>query len=577
MPQVITSQTTSKESDSGNYLCGISQFLMFDPHRLKAKESDKNGECTHVFERQEISQWIETQKHTTSANPQCPCCKREIDEAIPAKPEYIKAMLDTYDNESTWNDVYFNIKEFTELVANNQLQSEMGQRYIRLLKNSASHLNELSTEEGYQDQTALEILASTSEGRCILRTDFKTSPAVLFGKSEIKPELLQKQISGQTIETYLTDWTLAKADIEEQEDISRTRLLSFYKDGYPKMPFDIVNDIMQNIAYGQRIKVKETLEKLQQSNPKLLQMVLTTQSTKPISAYSGWTIKPYTTTLLQAALRCGDIAVNENYQGAVEIISSYFDKNEALSASKIEQIKEVFPEGLETHIANQQQNAFNFDSVLAAIDKASTEELENIVKNPEKTRAQWAIGETESARTKSDQDLTLVEAMNRFRAQFAKQALSEAIPSLEHLMKAFIQYEYQLDTWTGDYDTKWLKQNLMARQIIGFIQRYLPAHEAQVFALGLYSVVKQRLGVRDTFNYYHGEGALQPVAACLSVPSLGFEHLAGPWSQVVRGAWVTTVWQQFCFVLWGTLCQAKIGNLERYINLPSSAVASTRV
>ena len=557
----MSSSIEATTPNAEDFKCPIGLTFMFEPFKT---------ECGHHFERSALSHWVEEMKKSSSESPTCPCCRGNIGQATPASIEYVESMFTAYDIEEKWDEVHFDFDEFAKLVTANQLETEIGKRYIRLLSSSTIHLSSKATDGEYKDKTAFEVLARTVQGRNTLREKLKIMPQeqrdeqYAFGKSKITSELLNINVDGHSIKEHLTNWSLIKSDFEEQEQNSRARLIQFYQDELPKLPSDIVNEIMQDIVYGQRDTVKEKLDKLKQTNPALLEAVLTAKSTIPTTAYSGWTIAPNTTTLLQAALKCGDIAIHENYQGAVEIISSYFDANGSLAQKRTAQLNEVFPNGLEAHINQHENDAFKFKDVIDAINNASKEELEDIVKNSENTRAQWSFAETNTGKP-------LIDAMNRFRAQFKAKSLSETIPSLHHLREAYKTYDAQYDEWRGDDDTKWLKRDLMARQVIGFVQRFLSAHEAQVSAHGLYLVAERKESPTSSFKYNYGDGAVYPLVGGFS--GLGFDNFVSMVGSGRLESWC--VGWGWAYDAVGKIMSSKNNKLGELIPKPSVPAAET--
>ena len=144
--------------------------------------------------------------------------------------------------------------------------------------------------------------------------------------------------------------------------------------------------------------------------------------------------------------------------------------------------------------------------------------------------------ESDSAKTLPNNQLTLTQALNRFREQFSYCVLSEKTPSLQHLLRAFTRYKDKFNQWGAiDEDTKWMKRDLFVRQIIGFVQRFLPALEAQVFARGLYATVENKEKVPESFKFSNGWGYnIYPLTRVCS--GLGFDYAVGRGRDVRGGA-----------------------------------------
>ncbi len=150
------------------------------------------------------------------------------------------------------------------------------------------------------------------------------------------------------------------------------------------------------------------------------------------------------------------------------------------------QFVEVFNDGVEAHDAEQQNNVFNFDAILSAIVKANPADLDAALN---KIGAQFT--ESDEARAKPDSEISLTEALNRFREQFTQLSHQEKVFNPHHLLRAFEVYNALWDQCERDgSDRNYKKRDLFWRQIIGFCQRFMPACYAQAFSQGLYYLVK---------------------------------------------------------------------------------------
>ena len=570
------------------YLCPITLEVMFEPVGLEIDNQKTNGDCKHKFERSAITQWLDSHKT-------CPCCKRPVKAIMPADPDYIASLTTAYalptsteKNNTSWSKVNFNLSEFANIVKKNEFNTDIGKRFILLLQHAKKHLNEKETAAGdyYQNKSAIEILASTYTGRQILRRHVrKETPGdginhYYFGNAEISPESLQIKIGGITILNCLyerqnieNDLAQERADFLATEKQARAVLVAqepaallhaytknrdlFFKLNITvsRSPLEAVNEILQNVVYGQRSKVKEALEQLEQTNPALLQTVLRATATQPIFDYSGRKFE--NVTILEAAAMVGDVAINHRYEGAIEIISSYFGYDAESQKALEKQLNNVFPDGIEAHTIAQasEENIFSFTIIIDAIELASKSELNDIVTNPEKTRHLWSFKDDKNTRGN-----TLIKAFNQFREQFTNRALSEKIPSLQHLLCALTRYKEKFDAWSGDEGTKWMKRILFLHQIIGFIQRFLPAHEAQVFARGPSETIEGRVSVPENFNLSHADHFYPLSNSCRGI---GFDYIevGNDWRRRILSAQARP--DQCLHMHLRNLCRAKTAKLKR--------------
>lgn len=360
-----------------------------------------------------------------------------------------------------------------------------------------------------REQSAIEILASSLVGRNELRNYLTMeSGEFLFGKTKIPPEILAISVENKKIAEWLsisteeefaqkTQATInafnaeiepavlkMQADKEALRDLSikiihKSGLFSLReklgipKTGGKRSHSEVLTPVLQNLVYGNENEVKAALEDVK-TDPEKLSALLCNIST--VTDYSGRTV---TDTLFKAALRSGDVEM-------CQMLTPYFELIPNGSAELELQFAEVFPEGVDAHDAEQQQNTFNFDAILTAIKKASPAQLDAALN---KTGAQFR--ESNDARVKPDDQLTLVEALNRFREQLADLSLKEKTFNPHHLLRAYEMYEALWKQCESDgSDPGYKKRDLFWRQIIGYVQCFMPACYAQAFVQGLWNLVK---------------------------------------------------------------------------------------
>ncbi|MDF1654894.1 MAG: hypothetical protein P1U34_07250 [Coxiellaceae bacterium] len=241
-------------------------------------------------------------------------------------------------------------------------------------------------------------------------------------------------------------------------------------------------------------------------------------NTEKTTDYSGKLIEGLT--VFQAALCAGDVDM-------VKMLLPYFDALDEGDHHRSQQIQAIFPDGLDAHLAHQLDDTFDFSTVVTAISTASDIEVSDAL-----NLTGAAFKQSDSERSKPDSELSLVEALNRFREKFTEKSLKERIHNPQHLLKALelcsSNFEPENDAiWSGP------KRQLFWRQIVGFCQRFVPACMAQAFAQGLTKLVSvpgsdiddgtaQQL--KRSLSYRFGGGDFYPIAS--SSQHLGFRFAA---------------------------------------------------
>lgn len=226
--------------------------------------------------------------------------------------------------------------------------------------------------------------------------------------------------------------------------------------------------LLEQVVKGNEEKAKAMLDE----NPHLL-----LSNAGKTTDYSGKLITGLTA--FQAALCAGD-------SNMVFMMQPYFDKLEEGNEQMTEQIQTIFNDGYHAHLDAQNEAVFDFTAVLDAIAKASDRDVNRAL-----DVANVKLKQNDRERRKSDRDLTLTQAMNRFRETFAEKSRGEQIYNSKHLLKALKLYMATFEThskrtWNLN------KRDLFFRQIIGFCLRFVPAHTAQAFARGIYCPIPRR-------------------------------------------------------------------------------------
>jgi hypothetical protein len=227
--------------------------------------------------------------------------------------------------------------------------------------------------------------------------------------------------------------------------------------------------------------VKGDVEKaraLLNDNPKLLLLkngVTTDFSGKKIENKSAW----------QAALCASD---DDMLKMMVPFFDAIYldhrDENNAIQRIdgrdiRAQQTQKIFPKGYETCLDQQKKDAFNFDDVIAAIDAADADQVRLADSLQGATLpATYASNEKQNSGNVSE----LTAALNRFRRDFTSQSLAEDVFNPHHLQKA-IEVFLGRCSYRRIHDDA--KRQLFWRQVVGFIQRFLPACYAQAYVQGL--------------------------------------------------------------------------------------------
>jgi hypothetical protein len=158
------------------------------------------------------------------------------------------------------------------------------------------------------------------------------------------------------------------------------------------------------------------------------------------------------------------------------------------------QFDAIFPfetaNGYEAHLAAQRASADQFMQdvieplikVFNGIDPRTGEMNEHIIED------------LNAALEKRDNGSALCQALNQFRKIFTELSQGENVFNPWHLLKAFEKYSAMFNGWYGDGTdpNRWLRLDLFWRQVIGFMQRFLPANFAQVFCTGFYNLNNNR-------------------------------------------------------------------------------------
>jgi len=212
--------------------------------------------------------------------------------------------------------------------------------------------------------------------------------------------------------------------------------------------------------------------------------------------YSGRCYQGYTP--WQAALLCQDVVLCKNME---PLFDRCFANPEEGQIAKERQSQAIFPNGL------PKQEHFNFDFLIEMIARSSEEDIN-------------------AALNKIHNDTAICQALTQFRSQFSALALEEVFFNPSHLITALTIYDEHFDDWP------WEKRDLFWRQIIGYIQRFVPACFAQALVQTLSDILDNEAPLRRELNFRWNEVGGESYFPLLDSSGLGFDFavcgLRGP-------------------------------------------------
>ncbi|OGT41907.1 MAG: hypothetical protein A3F13_09025 [Gammaproteobacteria bacterium RIFCSPHIGHO2_12_FULL_40_19] len=211
----------------------------------------------------------------------------------------------------------------------------------------------------------------------------------------------------------------------------------------------------------------------------------------------------YDVTPLQAAIMTTDIQMAEKMKRGFERLTADLNDQPIDGIAEMHrQIKDIYLKSLRSlqpdtqvsesddisviigaHNQAQEANAFDFKPYVEAILAASQAELDVVMQlintKPSEEAAQVAastgvsVTQTDEARAKSFDELTLVEKLNRFREEFVLHMQNEIIFNPNHILKSL---EHNGTTWgkvgkDGVTDPEYKKRTVIFSQLVGWAQR----------------------------------------------------------------------------------------------------------
>jgi len=164
-------------------------------------------------------------------------------------------------------------------------------------------------------------------------------------------------------------------------------------------------------------------------------------------------------TAYQVALFAGDTKM-------CEMMHPFFAKHRGDGeAMRLAQCDNVFPEGVQAVIG--EQVTYDFDGLIEAIGEASNDDIKNQLKD-------------------KITDSPLGQAINEFRRNFTTLSKQEQHANLKHLLEAFRAYAEDERIAAWEHDGNYEKMDVFWRQVIGFVQLFLPECDKQALHQGLY-------------------------------------------------------------------------------------------
>ena len=251
----------------------------------------------------------------------------------------------------------------------------------------------------------------------------------------------------------------------------------------------------------------------------------------------------------QAALRVGDVEMCKmmmriaRQHNMREILQDqprpvYHNLREILQ----EQAKAIFPNGVEAYAIEQRSNVFNFDWIVTAINEASPEELTRELTTPGQDQPSSALN----------------RALKAFRNSFIETSNGEIFNPF-HLVTVLKREEQEFSKWNGNSRTEREdKQDLFLRQVVGYVQRCLPARYTETLVKGVYYVVATKAQQPE-----------QRASTTIGTPSfvdsvgLGYTLAMGTRAPTSRGS------QNDRAPLWEKYIERQLSALEKEVNPPN--------
>lgn len=292
-----------------------------------------------------------------------------------------------------------------------------------------------------------------------------------------------------------------------------------------------VQELLHHIIYGDPVSAMKMLQK----NPRLL--LLSGDCVAP-SGDRILGVTPY-----ECALSAGD----DDMALQIKACFSKID-NGAEEAKQYEKLK-PFIDAMPT-----QKPSYDLNSLFDIIIKSSNDDV-------------TAALNCDQAIPKSE----LWNALEAFRKHFAPRDIKEGMHfNYQDLQQAFNIYAAKFSELKNS-GNKYDKCDLFWRQVIGYIQRGLPACDRQAFAQGINYIVEHGEKLQRKFDFRYGGGGFPITDGEVSFDGIGYK-----WA-VVSFAWLGHTVADVGRVRLEDLCRAKTSNLQNLCPPHSRLEATGRV
>jgi len=248
------------------------------------------------------------------------------------------------------------------------------------------------------------------------------------------------------------------------------------------------SELMKRVICGEETRAESILESAPYLS--LSRISKDRQTTDP----SGQLITGLTP--FQAALCAGDVEM-------CQMMEPYIDQLKNGREVRQIQFREIFPQGLEESVRSQKlaASAFDFRPIVNAITSATDLDVKAVLE-------------------KRDNGSVLCETLDIFRKAFKQCVTDELVYNPYYLLRVFEIYDEQSDIWGGD------KRHLFWRNVIGFVERFMPVCYAQAFARGIYYIVEEDVALARSLNLRFGGESLYPLNFDFPI-GLGFDYALG--------------------------------------------------
>ena len=234
---------------------------------------------------------------------------------------------------------------------------------------------------------------------------------------------------------------------------------------------------------------------------------------------------------------------------------------------------------LKTHDQAQEDNAFDFTPYINAIVNATQAELDDVMEliiatGPAATavaiaRTGVSPTQTDAARAKPFDQLTLVEKLNHFREEFVIHTQPEIIFNPHHILTGLKHNRTTWDTLKHASDPEYKMRSVIFSQLVGWAQRKAAEPVKQDIRQGTYYLTekKESRTRQSRFNQYDYCENKVVCDSCIdvslidssSIDGIGYNIASAHFSVLPLGAFCTgnTAFQ--------SLCQAKTPSLENLL------------